>query len=360
MYVNYRGDPDPPRYECKQFDPLEKQACPSLACRVIDDLVSRQVLDALGPANLELSLKAEEEFKKEHERLEKHWKQQLERARYQTERARRQHDAVEPENRLVVRELELRWESALMEERKAQEEYTRFLQQQPGTLTAEERERVRALATDIDALWATASFSDRKEIIRHLVERVVVKFQGETEVVDVTIHWVGGFVSQHEVIRPVGRYELLRDYDRLIARIVELRDSGFTAAQIAEHLNAEGFRSPKCDQRFDARVVQQLFCRAGLVAPFDDKFSRDELKRANEWWIEDLMRELKMPWQTLCHWCRKGWVHARKVTLAFRRFVIWADAEELERLRKLRKYRRPGPRYPYPKELTTPKPKTDK
>jgi DNA invertase Pin-like site-specific DNA recombinase len=360
MYVHYRDKPDIPRYQCRHIDPaLGKERCPSLAARVIDDLVSRQVLQALAPAALDLSLKAAEDIQHEHERLEKHWQQRMERAHYQTERARRQHDAVEPENRLVARELEHRWESALMDERKVQEEYTRFQQQQPGSLTAHDRERIQALAADIPALWGTASYADKKAIIRQLVERIVVSIQGTTEIVDVTIHWMGGFTSQHEIIRPVGRYELLRDFDRLIARIVELRDAGRTAAQIAEYLNAEGFRSPKCDQRYDARVVQQLFCRCGLVAPHETKAAKDELKKPGEWWIEDLVRELTMPLPTLCNWCRNGWVHARKVTLAHRRWIIWADADELRRMRDLRDYRRPGPRYCYPKILTTPKLRPD-
>jgi hypothetical protein len=361
MHVHYSDKPHAPRYVCKQNDPvLVKQRCPGLSTRVVDDLVSRQVLQALAPAAVELSLEAAENIEREYQRLEKHWQQRLERARFQVQRARRQYDSVEPENRLVVRELEQRWENALNEERNAQEEYARFQQGRLSKLTASDRDRIKALSTDIPALWETASFTDRKEIIRALVERVTVGFQGETELVDVTIRWVGGFESRHEIVRPIGRYEMLRDYDRLIARMVELRDAGQIAIEIADRLNAEDFRLPRCDKRFSARIVQQLFCRAGLIGPHEDKAAKDELKKANEWWIEDLVRELKMPLVTLSNWCRKGWVHARKVTLAYRRWVIWADAEEIRRLRKLRKYRRPGPRYSNPKELTTPKPRPDK
>jgi hypothetical protein len=54
----------------------------------------------------------------ERQRLEAHWQQRLERACYEAERARRQHAALEPENRLVVRALERRWETALQEQRK--------------------------------------------------------------------------------------------------------------------------------------------------------------------------------------------------------------------------------------------------
>jgi hypothetical protein len=56
-------------------------------------------------------------------------------------------------------------------------------------------------------------------VVRHLVDRVVVAVQGETEWVDVAIHWAGGFVSRHEVRRPVRRVEQLRDYPALMARV---------------------------------------------------------------------------------------------------------------------------------------------
>lgn len=82
--------------------------------------------------------------------------------------------------------------------------------------------------------------------------------------------------------------------------------------------------------------------------------------KPNEWWLEELALELKMPSATLRGWCRKGWVHVRKVTLAYRRFIIWTDADELARLRRLHRHRRGAPGVPYPSELTTPKPRTDR
>jgi hypothetical protein len=62
-----------------------------------------------------------------------------------------------------------------------------------------------------------------------------------------------------------------------------------------------------------------------------------------------------MPIATLHKWQRVGWVHSRKVTVASGRWAIWADAEELERLRQLRAYKRTWPEPRYPQALTTPK-----
>ncbi len=95
----------------------KEQACFGLKSTAIDDLVTRQVLLALEPAALELSCRALEDVQRDRARLDKHWKQRLERARYEAEDAERRYRAVDPENRLVARSLEQRWEETLQAER---------------------------------------------------------------------------------------------------------------------------------------------------------------------------------------------------------------------------------------------------
>src|SRR3954454_12739167 len=126
-------------------------------------------------------------------------------ARYESERAERQYHSVEPENRLVARTLERRWEEALCSQRRLEEEYDRFRREQPAELSGDELARIAALSGDIPALWdaPATTAAERKEIIRLLVERVVVHVRKDSEYVDVGIHWRGGFESRHEVIRPV-------------------------------------------------------------------------------------------------------------------------------------------------------------
>jgi hypothetical protein len=74
---------------------------------------------------LELSRSAGEDIQRERRRLARHWEQRLERAQYQSERAARQYHAVAPENRLVARELERRWEEALRVQRRVEEDRDR-------------------------------------------------------------------------------------------------------------------------------------------------------------------------------------------------------------------------------------------
>ena len=137
MMVAYSGRASRLRYSCgRAMVEYAEPLCQGLAGRVLDDLVAAQVLAALEPAALELSLAAADDIEQERARLHRNWQQQVERAHYQAERAQRQYDAVEPENRLVVRELERRWEEALKEQRRLEEEYARFRRNQPEGLSA--------------------------------------------------------------------------------------------------------------------------------------------------------------------------------------------------------------------------------
>ena len=240
MIIGYQGTTGKFRYTCMRHKvDYGEPVCQSLAGNKLDALVSEQLLAVLEPAALELSLKAADDIDQERARLHRHWKQNLERVQFDAERAARQYHAVEPENRLVARELERQWEEALVKQRQAEEEYTRFEHEQPSRLSEVEKQTIVDLSRDIPSIWnaETTTSKERQVILRHLVDGVRVDVQGETEIVDITIHWAGGFVSQHTQARPVARYEQLQDYDQLVAKILELHELGRTNRQIAEALN---------------------------------------------------------------------------------------------------------------------------
>lgn len=355
MHVVYNDHLHRGRYVCQSRDP-RAGTCQSIQASVLDRLIAKQALRALEPAALELSLAAAQELEEQRRRLHEHWQQRVSRARYEAERARRQYDAVEPENRLVARELEKCWEEELREQRDLEEEYARFQREQPHELSAQERARVLALSSDIASLWDASSTTavERKTILRHLVDDVVVRVPKQSETVEVTIHWAGGFESRHQTKRPVACYEQLRDYDLLRSRVLELRESGEPAGKIADRLNAEGFRTAR-GKRFQAETVRALLSRRGLTrCDPDDAMEHDSAVTTDHWSMSQLVSKLHVPLTTLCRWCRQGWVHGARSPGG--RWRIWADVEELARLRRLRDYRRTDPAQPYPAELTTPKP----
>lgn len=346
------------RYHCQiGRNDCRSPMCQSLSGRVVDDLVSEKVLAALQPAALEVSLLAADDLTQERQALDASWKQRLERLEYEAQRAERQFQAVEPENRLVARELEKRWESALREKGQLEQEYARYRQTQSPVLSDEERESIRALSENLPQVWQaeTTTPIDRQRIVRFLIDHVTVNVQGKSDHVDVTLQWAGGFTSQHEVIRPVLRYEQLANYDQLIGRIEELRTAGLSFAKIADHLNREGFRPAKTAPKFHSDLVSGLMRRHYKKVPAPLSSPRSEILKKNEWFIIELAHELGMPKNTAIAWIKRGWIRVVRQLPGYRgRMICWADPDDLERLRKLRQTKHGWWDPPLPSELTTP------
>jgi len=348
------------RYSCLRnaIDYGEKN-CQSLSGAALEAFVVERLLQAVSPASLEVSLAAGEEIEQERSQLDQHWQQRLARSRYAIEQARRQYAVVDPEHRLVARELERRWDEALRADEQLQADYGRFTRDCPAHLSPDERQQILRLAQDLPALWhsdATTS-EDRQAIARLLLEQVTVTVEGDTERIDVELRWVGGFLSRHTWSRPVQTYDQLSNYGELVRRIEALRATGKTLSEIANTLNEEGFHPPKRSQRFSKEIVSNFLrerqVRAGARQCQQPEHHQPQLAE-HEWWLADLASELQMPIATLHRWQRVGWLHSRKVAEARGRWAIYADAEELLRLRRLRDSPRGWPQS-YPAELITPR-----
>jgi DNA invertase Pin-like site-specific DNA recombinase len=357
MVVNYNNASNGLRYNCtRALVCYGEPECQSLSGKQLDAFVAGQALAALRPAALELHLAAAEDLERQRQALHQNWQQRLERARYEADRARRQYAAVEPENRLVARELERRWEEALREQTQLQGEYEQFCGQRPARLSEAQREQVRQLAQDIPRLWSADSTTavDRQRLIRLLIERIEVEVRGLSEQVRLAITWSGGAVSEHELIRTVQRYEQLSDYPRLVARVEALRAEGRSMEGVAEALNAEGFRPPRRVERFTGGMI------AGMMARLYGKGGESHGGRifqeleAGEWLLGDLARHLGMPQATLHHWRKAGWVRARKLPEPGGLWAIRASGEERQRLGRLRRYQQAKPNHEIPEELKNP------
>ncbi len=345
-----------PRYGCTHaYRAGLDKVCQSMAAPWVDGLVVRQVLRALEPAALELSLQAGDDIQKERERLDKLRQQELQRARYEAQRAERHYRSVDPENRLVAATLEKTWDEALCKVRQSEEDYDRFQLEIPQNLTDAERDQIQSLAADVPGLWNApeTTAADRKIIIRLLIDKVVVTSQGATENIDVAIHWKGGFVSCHAVVRRLQQYDRLRDFDQILERVFALHEAGKTARQIADQLQKEQFPTIRPDKPWTKTTVNALLARR-ILKP--GRAEHVELA-SDEWHLSDLVRELGIRPHQFRSWIHQGFVHCRRSPLR-RYYIVWTDASERERLRNLRDFATAHPGLKasaYPKELITPK-----
>ncbi len=357
MVVRYCGPKDRPAYTCTRgaadyAEPL----CQGLSNgAAVNALVAQELLAAVQPAALEASLAAVAEVERERGELTRQWQLRRERAAYEADRAARQYQACEPENRLVARELERRWDEALKQLRQLDDEFERWQRSAPARLSAEDAAAIRALAADLPAVWSatTTTPADRQRIARLLLERVVVTVDKASERVDVELHWAGGAVRPHVLTRPVSRYSHQSDYPRLVARLRELSTGRLNSSAIADRLNAEGFRPPKRTARFSGEMVRRLTAHLGLARRA--RHGSAAGLGPDEYRPMGLARRLGISRDTVRRWLRAGWVTARRDEDGHR--VIWADASELRRLQELHQLPRTWANKARLKKLKKPKPR---
>jgi Recombinase len=181
LQVRYGGPRQLHSYTCRRLATNSGGAdCQSLPGEASDAFVSRWVRRALEPAALTLSLEATARLAQERQALARLWQQRLARAADESERAARHYRLVEPEPRLVARQLAKDWADKLTSQRQLQEDDQRFLHGQPRPLSRVERGAIEQPAHNIPALWQapTTTMADRKEMVRQIMQRVIVAGEG--------------------------------------------------------------------------------------------------------------------------------------------------------------------------------------
>jgi hypothetical protein len=124
MYVRYGRTGQRAAYVCSwQRSDYGLPLCQSTSAEAVEGWLAEQILAALQPAALAASLTAAAEVEGRRREQIRNWEQRLERARFEADRAGRQYHACEPENRLVGRTLERRWDEALREVQRLEAEF---------------------------------------------------------------------------------------------------------------------------------------------------------------------------------------------------------------------------------------------
>jgi DNA invertase Pin-like site-specific DNA recombinase len=335
MVTCYRNNGRDLRYECTH-EMINRGAarCQTVSGRNLDALITDLVLQALRPGAVEISLQLAEDVELERTQHHRQWVMRLERARYEVERAERQYAAVEPENRLVARTLEQRWEAALTAEAALRDEQARFAARAPARLTPIEQEAIRRLAADVPALWqaATTTAAERKEIVRLLLERVEITVIGSSEHAEIVCSWTGGRRTKHKLVRSVRRTTQLSRHAELLDRIHVLHADGVCAAAIARTLVAEGWTSAH-GKPFTEGSVRSLLIRMGYVSASPKRPSAVVERQAGEFTVSEIAARLNLPEGTIYCWLYKRRLPVRRVKAAWHMVYLLRlnDVEKLLR-----------------------------
>ena len=281
--------------------------CQVVGGKRIDQAVVEVFIEATTPCAADAARLANEEAHRECEALRLYWAHQIERAQYAAQRAERQYMAVEPENRVVARELERRWEQALTELERVRSEAEQAVEG-PELLSATDLDNVHLLSQELRAVWDadTTAHRDRKRLLRCLIEEV--QLSTEEDHYAVRIVWKGGATSEREVVRgPAGwARRTPEDTVELVRQLAEQFDD----AQIARILNKQGRRSGR-DIPFTQAAITSL--RGKNKIPRCAKIAITD-SRHGPFNAEQAARELGVTMSTVHRWLRDGILVGEQLT----------------------------------------------
>jgi DNA invertase Pin-like site-specific DNA recombinase len=260
LMTHYRGRNSTPGYHCAGKDLVNGRGvyCLNVGGLAIEQAVASAFLEAITPGAIEAVRLSVGQLQANHDAALSQWRLEVERAHYEAERAERRYRTVEPENRLVARGLETEWENRLRDLAKAEMELRRREQQQPSTINPEQLKRIQMLGSDIGLVWSatTTTDRDRKQLLRTLLEEVILNLKRAEGRAHLTLRWRGGAFTTLDVAVP--RFKPLgprtdEDTISLLRRLAAL----YPDEVIAGILNRQG-RKTATGERFTANQVGSL------------------------------------------------------------------------------------------------------
>jgi DNA invertase Pin-like site-specific DNA recombinase len=305
-------------YQCARRHLHDGQGgmCWTVPAAPLDASVEAHVLAAFTQDNLELALAVLTQMEEDAHGLERHWQAQLERARYAVQRAERQYDAVEPENRLVARALERRWNEHLQHLQEVERAYAEARRTQRLEVSPDERHQILRLAADLPAVWhaSTTTQADRKRLLGLLVKQVALTpVDTVPHQTQVQVLWHTEALTTLTVPRP-SRHERTRTPPDVVRTIATLATT-HTDTAIAALLNARGLQSGK-GRSFTPAAVVWIRRKYGIAKPSLDprQAACREARPDGRYSTQALATQLGVTIHTIHDWRKRGMIPAIQET----------------------------------------------
>jgi len=294
--------PSRPAYEClARRDHAATPTCRSVTAATVDEVVAAALLAALTPAQVALALDTAGQVADRHRRGTRAAELAAERARYEADRAERAFHAAEPENRLVTRTLEARWEEKLAALADAEAVLADARDKLPPPPDAD---ALRALAADVPALWhaPTTSDKDRKRLLRTLVSDVTLLPEPDRTKARIGIRWHTGATDEVTTGRRPNAGEAKRTPSPAVDLIRRLGPTTGNA-DLAALLTARG-HTTGTGRPFDVKAVQWVRHAYGVPTP--------GLYRDGEQSVDQVAEDLRCNPGSVYYWINTGHLDARR------------------------------------------------
>jgi DNA invertase Pin-like site-specific DNA recombinase len=280
--------------------------CQSICGAGVDHAVANLVLEQLTPLALETALAVSTELVQRAADADQIRQMGVQRAEHAADAARRRYLAVDPTNRLVADQLEADWNTKLRDLADTKDEYDRATEAGNRPLTDEQQAQIRALATDLPALWRNPAtpIRERKRLIRLLVTDVTL-IRGDEHQITAHVRLSGGKHHTLTVPRPLRAWEAHTTPAGTIELIDQLLNE-HTYDQTAAILNERGLTGG-WGHPFTITSLTQLCKNRGIPS------HQLRLRAAGMLTLEEIAAELGVSTQTIKVWQRCGHITGRRI-----------------------------------------------
>ena len=308
LSVRYKGNGGIyPVYECNYLrrEGLSTKSGLFIRCDIVDNAVSKRVLEVLQPAEVDIALKAIHKLELRDKAVNHQWEMKIQRAEYEAQLAQRRYEEVDPSNRLVASTLESRWNQTLVNLEKVKKQYAEYKQAGTQTITEEQKEKILSSVKDLPRLWnaRTTRAKDRKRILRLLIKDITIEKLSDPKQVMLHLRWQGGACEDIPLSLPPRFSDRLRYPKEVVDKIKNLALT-LSDYQIAEKLNQEDVLSAT-GKPFNTSKVRWIRYKHDIPAP--------ELKQADEITVKEAAKKFGVSIGVVYYWIERGVVQARRI-----------------------------------------------
>jgi DNA invertase Pin-like site-specific DNA recombinase len=250
-----------------------KRTCFSFPGTRVEARVSELVLEAVRPAAIAAAVQATQRLTADYEQRRQLIVDRLAACREAEARAAREYKSTDATYGAVRQRLASEWEQAIATVQAEQSRLAAFDREVPVLPTAEQRRQLDHLGEDVHRIWfhPEVSMVLKKQIVRTLIEEIVVDLDEERDELQLWIHWAGG---HHTELREPRYRRKVRRKNEDVKLIVEALRKVLDDRSIATVLNREKVRTAAI-VTWSAQRVRDFRRRHGIVA-FNKKKQQQE------------------------------------------------------------------------------------
>jgi hypothetical protein len=298
MQYNHVREKLLPIYMCQEDSVRRgRSICQQIRGIALDQAISALLIELMTPMTMDITLAVQQEIESRIGETDELRRTQLERARYEAELARRRYMKADPDNRLVVSNLEADWNDKLRLHLTAQEDYEKHIEKERRLIDTHTRQQLLSLVEDFPRVWNDPAVEprERKRIVRLLIEDVTLI---KADVITAHVRLRGGATRTLTV--PVGLPAwMLRKTPAAIVSVIDELLETQSEVEITAILNERGHRTYRQIPYTLDRVVW-------LRDTYKLKSRRQRLQEQGFGTTDQLRHRLGVSQSTIRRWRKEG------------------------------------------------------